>query len=148
MKSRKEKRRQYSESLITVILVLLAVCCVAGVVRERKSGALFFPLNHRPVLILSGSMEPELQTGGVVLIRKTKEVRAGDMIFFLTKEGTPVVHRLQSITDQGELMTKGDANPREDTETVSQDRLKGKVVFHTNGTAPVFRMLSAIFGRS
>jgi signal peptidase len=81
-------------------------------------------------MILSGSMENELMTGSTVIVKKTKDVKENDIIFFITKDGTPVIHRYIATDEAGKFITKGDANPKEDLEKVELDQVQGKVLFH------------------
>lgn len=113
---------------VTALLVVIAIYCSCGMLYQKYSGNLFFPFGYRPVVILSGSMENELMTGSTVIVKKTTDVEENDIIFFITKEGTPVIHRYIATTDNGELITKGDANPKEDLEPVSLEQVQGKVV--------------------
>lgn len=117
-----------SSSLLTALLVGIACYCLCGMLYQHQTGNLFFPFGYRPVMILSGSMEKELQTGSIVIVKQTKDVKENDIVFFLTKDQIPVIHRYIATNDQGELITKGDANPMEDTEPVSLDQVFGKVI--------------------
>lgn len=67
---------------LTIGLIVMAIYCVIGVSVQNKTGKLFFPLGFRAVKILSGSMEDTLQTGALVIVKQTKEVEEGDIIFF------------------------------------------------------------------
>ena len=68
------------------------------------------------------------ETGSIVIVKQTKEVKENDIVFFLTDDHVPVIHRYIATTDQGELITKGDANPMEDSDPVSLDQVFGKVI--------------------
>lgn len=126
--SRRSTILNWAGTVLTVFLVLIAIYCVTGVTCQKKTGDMFFPFGYRGVKILSGSMEDTLHAGTLVLVKKTKEVEEGDIIFFVTGMGTPVVHRYVATTPDGSLVTKGDNNPKEDLEPVTKDRLQGKVV--------------------
>ena len=123
---------------LTVCLLIAAIYCVIGVSQQRKTGELFFPLGYRFVKILSGSMEDTLQTGALVIVKQTKEVEEGDIIFFITEEGTPVIHRYIATDSSGNMITKGDNNPKEDLSPVRRDQLQGKVVVRMNWLAKPF----------
>ena len=68
-------------------------------------------------------------TGSTVIVKKTKDVEENDIIFFITQDGTPVIHRYIDTDENGQLITKGDANPKEDLEPVSLQQVQGKVVY-------------------
>ena len=84
-----------------------------------------------PGIVLSGSMEPEIQTGSLSFVNKRtsyEDIRKGDIIAFETSLGTVVTHRVICVTDSG-LETKGDANEISDGITTTEDNLKGKYLF-------------------
>jgi len=114
---------------MTAFLVIIAIYCSCGMLYQKHTGTLFFPFGYRPVVILSGSMESELMTGSTVIVKKTKDVEENDIIFFITQDGTPVIHRYIDTDENGQLITKGDANPKEDLEPVSLQQVQGKVVY-------------------
>lgn len=115
-------------NLLSILLFCIALYCLLGMFHQHRTGTLFFPFGYRPVVILSGSMEEELQTGSIVIVKKTKEVKENDIIFFLTNDKIPVIHRYIATDDHGNFITKGDANPLEDQEPVSIDQVYGKVI--------------------
>ena len=128
-----KKPHQFSGYLgwmITVLFISVAIYCFLGICHQKQSGELFFPFGYRPVIILSGSMEEELKTGSMVLVKQTQEIAVNDIIFFLTEEGIPVIHRCIKMTENGSYITKGDANPKEDLEPVLPDQILGKVLWH------------------
>jgi len=83
----------------------------------------------KPFIVLTGSMEPEINSGDLI-ISKTVDPNAlgvGNIISF--KEGNAVVtHRIAEITDEnGEpaFVTKGDANNARDTIPVTYSEVEG-----------------------
>ncbi|MEN6348008.1 MAG: signal peptidase I [Syntrophomonas sp.] len=88
---------------------------------------------YAPRVILSGSMEPEIKTGDVVIIHKIagKDARVGDIILFPYEKDMKVTHRIIAASDQQGaklFTTKGDANPEPDSNLVPEDNVQGKVV--------------------
>lgn len=77
VKSKKPRTsfRSKIDSIITILLVILALYCVFGVYHQRKTGDMFFFLGYRPVIIMSGSMEPALETGSIAFVKKTKTIQ-------------------------------------------------------------------------
>jgi signal peptidase len=81
--------------------------------------AMLVPLafHARPLTVMSGSMEPTIHTGDVVVSRQIPpaEARRGDVVSFTDPErgGLLVTHRVRSISRKGDkftFVTKGDAN--------------------------------------
>jgi signal peptidase len=81
--------------------------------------------------VLSGSMEPTIPVGGVVVIQQTDPatLHVGDIICFkLSDSQLWVTHRIVNITDEG-FITKGDANNVADRWVVERENVVGKVLF-------------------
>lgn len=56
--------------------------------------------------VLSGSMEPAIQTGSLIYVYDTNDYTEGDIITFV-EEGETVTHRIVDETEQG-FITKGE----------------------------------------
>lgn len=129
---RKIKAWDITETILLILIVGFAVYCILGVYRQQTTGKMFYVFGYRPVVILSGSMEPELRTNSVVLVKKTKDVKTEDVIFFFNEEKLPVIHRYVGNDEHGSIITKGDANPKEDPEPISPGQVEGRVVLRMN----------------
>ena len=80
-------------------------------------------------------MEPEIQAGENIIIKKCNEYKVGDIITYIANDDTLVTHRIISIVD-GLYHTKGDFNNTEDMDPVSINQIYGKVIFHFNSFIP------------
>lgn len=85
-----------------------------------------FVMGYRTLVIGSGSMEPNIPTGGIVIARPvpSKELGIGDVIVFSPNPDAtiPIVHRIVGTRiSQGKTFfkTQGDANPQADNAEVS-----------------------------
>ncbi len=76
--------------------------------------------------VQSGSMQPAIKTGSLVVVKQAPDYAVGDVITF-RREKTPTTHRIQSIED-GMIKTKGDANDAPDSEPVNRSQIIGKVI--------------------
>jgi len=90
-----------------------------------------FPFH--PSLVGSGSMEPTMYAGDVVIIVKTPTdtIEVGDIIQFRKTEKMTVLHRVIKIQEtEGAkfFITKGDANTEPDTDPVIPQNVVGKLV--------------------
>lgn len=90
--------------------------------------------NWTVLVVLSGSMEPTMPTGGLALVEPvdTASIRPGDIVTFPVpnRPGTLVSHRVTAIEqDAGGsvLLTKGDANEDADGWRIPVSSVKGKV---------------------
>lgn len=113
--------KKKSSWILTIIISVSLVWFSAGA----------FPI--RPMVIATGSMEPDICAGDVVLTKrvKTSILRKGDIIQF--KRGSMYIfHRIIDIVEDGggkKYKTKGDNNPVPDTELVNAEDIKGKVIY-------------------
>ena len=84
----------------------------------------------KPVIVLSGSMEPEIMTGDLIFLHDTEpaELKEGDVICYLLS-GKSVTHRIVQVTaeagGQVRFITRGDANNVEDRLAVGPDQIQG-----------------------
>ena len=92
---------------------------------------------HRSLTVLTGSMEPTLETGSVVvdeMIAPT-EARVGDIVTF-TDPAHPerlITHRLRDARVEGDtvhMVTKGDANDAPERWDVEVNGQIGRVMFY------------------
>jgi len=106
-----------------IILVVIAFC-LAMILPQR--------LGYREYNIMTGSMEPLIPVGSLILVEQVppETIEPGDIIVFQLDEFV-VAHRV--IRNQivvGEFVTKGDANYMEDINPVSYSSVIGRVKFH------------------
>lgn len=92
----------------------------------------FYVFGYRPVLVLSGSMEPYMETNSVAIVKKTKDIQEGDVVMFRIDEDTRVCHRAVDIDAKGNITTKGDNNEVADFDKVTKNMIEGKVVARLN----------------
>jgi len=95
-----------------------------------------FPItgNYQVKVVLSGSMEPAIHTGSVVIIKPESNYEVGDIITFGkdTKTDIPTTHRIiKQRAESGKMLytVKGDANEDPDSREVREDEIIGKVLF-------------------
>jgi len=86
--------------------------------------------------VLSGSMEPEIGVGGLVVLKPVdaQDVAVGDVITFkLPGIDTPICHRVidrRETADGLLFQTMGDANEEPDASLVGAQDVNGKAVFY------------------
>lgn len=100
----------------------------------------------RSYLVQSGSMEPTIMTGDIIVIQPQERYGIRDVVTFHDSENRVVTHRIAKIeTKEGqeEITTKGDANRSDDFDTIKPQQIIGKVSL----TIPKLGFLVA-FGKS
>jgi signal peptidase len=95
-----------------------------------------FPItgNFKVLIVQSGSMEPVIHTGSVVIVKPAADYKIGDIITFgpNTKTKAPTTHRIADIKVQDGIpiyITKGDANNAPDVKEIRKSEIIGKVLF-------------------
>lgn len=84
--------------------------------------------------VMSGSMEPDIGVGSLIVVRQEDKYAVGDAITFLPSDASrqqdTKTHRIITVEKKnGKIFfkTKGDANSIADTELVPLDKVIGKV---------------------
>ena len=82
-------------------------------------------IGYRNFTILTGSMEPAINPGDIVIIKKVspEKIKEKDVITYKL-DSAYITHRVIGIKD-GNFITKGDNNNVEDSIPVSEDQLVG-----------------------
>jgi signal peptidase len=98
------------------VVVATVLVAVAGLVVLALAPRLVGFQGH---VVVSGSMEPRLSPGDVVLTRPVlpQDLQPGQVLLFPDPDGGDrlVLHRLVSFDERGDLVTRGDANQSNDT---------------------------------
>ena len=81
---------------------------------------------QKPLVVISGSMEPTLNVGGILYYEKTefKNFQVDDIIVYQLDDHI-ISHRVYDITENG-IITKGDANNTYDNLLISENQTLGK----------------------
>ena len=83
-------------------------------------------LGWSPMVVVSGSMEPLISAGDVVVVEQVDGLAGpGTVVAFEDGSGV-VVHRVVDVDDDGVYTTKGDASPRPDPSQTHQRQLIGQ----------------------
>jgi signal peptidase len=79
------------------------------------------------VAVVSGSMEPNLHVGDLMIVRAQESYSAGDIAIY-NRGRITIIHRIVDITPQGYVF-KGDNNPAPDPDIVPPERVLGRGLF-------------------
>lgn len=111
--------------IVIGFLALIAILLVVSV----------FPItgNFKVMIVQSGSMQPEIKMGSIVVVKPVDDYKIGDVITFqIARNKEPITHRIYDIKIVGgepRYITKGDANNAPDQREISQREIIGKVLF-------------------
>jgi signal peptidase len=115
------------ERIAAILLLILII-----------SGSLFTIVSPffgwRTEVVISGSMEPAIQTGSVVIVSPIvpDTIRKGDIIMYSSLDMTSLTtHRVVNVESEPKLqfITKGDANNNSDVIPVTPGQIVGIVAF-------------------
>lgn len=127
-KRKQEKLKKVFNSIIYIILLPILIYNIfiiaQAVINPNKTPNF---LGIKTYIIVSGSMEPNLEIGDIVIVKETKkeELKVGDIISF--RQGQSVItHRINEISEE-KYITKGDNNNTTDDEPIEYEQIEGKV---------------------
>ncbi len=84
---------------------------------------------YHPFLVQSGSMEPAIMTGDIIVVKNKGSYLINDAITFKNNSGRIVTHRIVAVELEPErkYSTKGDANRSGDEDVIADRQVIGKV---------------------
>ena len=122
------------KKMIKTVLRIVALSCVGIFLgcniylwnaQSLTGNALPMPFGVGAAVVISGSMEPELSVGDLIIVKERDAYEIGDVIVF--QDGRmSVTHRIAAM-DEETVTTKGDANNTAD-DPIPYDCIKGEVV--------------------
>jgi signal peptidase I len=119
-------------------LVRLVTWTLAGLfVGGALSIAVPMVAGYHSFTVMSGSMEPAIATGDVVVDKPVspREVNVGDVVTFRDPENSHklITHRVRALKVQGgqvSVVTKGDANNATERWNINENGRVGRVAYH------------------
>lgn len=133
-------KKMINNTLSSIMLVIFILLVVAVVLSKASGGEPAF-FGYQIKSVLSGSMEPGIQTGSIVALKPGGDMNRftkGDVITFRNEENLLITHRVVEATMNnatGEAMyrTKGDNNDAPDMNPTSSTNV---VAEYTGVTVP------------
>jgi len=127
MKIREIKIFKIGYYALLAILISLALLFIGSMIP--------IPGNYKMMTVLSGSMEPIIKTGSIVVSKSFDNYKIGEIITFESNEGgkIPTTHRIVEMeVQEGDPIytTQGDANNAPDREDVRNKQIIGRVVLN------------------
>lgn len=119
--------------LISLSFQFIFVLVIGSLVGIWLAGKYGYIQPIKPYVVLSGSMEPAIQTGAVAVVSpKAFGYSIGDIITYSLGNATTITHRVTSLKEEnGQVVyqTKGDANENADPSVVPKSAVVGSVIF-------------------
>lgn len=127
---RKLKRKKIFTFFVYIIVLPIIVynisLIIVSMVNKSETPSFF---GIKAYVIVSGSMQPELNIGDIVIVKKQKsdKIQVGDIISFREGE-TIITHRIIEINEKDgekQFITKGDYNNAKDSNAVKYESVEG-----------------------
>ena len=124
---------------LNIFYVLLLLVIVISACLVFFSSYNNYSYGYKLAVIQSGSMQPALDKGSLILLKKQKNYKKGDIITYRYKieESSTTTHRIieekeATISGLIRYVTQGDANPTADDLETIKPLILGKVIFNVN----------------
>jgi len=134
-----QKIKKWVNNIVSGILMVLLISVAAVVIISKASGGEPQVFGYQLKTVLSGSMEPDIQTGSIIAVKLAEDknnFKEGDVITFQAEENMLITHRITEVVKSGDSVlyrTKGDNNNAEDMNPVISDNVVAK---YTGFTLP------------
>ena len=115
----------FQKLLIIFLLIILIYVLYSKYIVKDSVTKIF---GYGFLVVVTGSMEPEIGEEELIIIKEENEYNVGDIITY-ENDNYLVTHRIIKINDN-EIITKGDANNEEDLK-ISENQIVGKVIYHS-----------------
>ena len=147
MSQNKKVKNKYMVILRRLLLIFLGLLLGISIyivnAQSLVRTELPMPFGTGVAVVLSGSMEPTLQVGDFLIVKKAENYTEGDIVVYQNRNEL-IVHRIISI-DGENYITKGDANNTED-EPITLDKIEGVVISHIPYIGNIFNILRTPLG--
>lgn len=115
--------------IVTILLFVLLITVAGMVLMTNISGGEPEIFGYQLKTVLSGSMEPDIQTGSIIVVEPGGDMTRfdkNDIITFRDEDKDLTTHRIVEVEKSGEhtmYQTKGDNNDVPDTNPVLSDNV-------------------------
>lgn len=117
---------------ITLIMAIAMIAIIYATISSNNKDI----FGYRIFVVATGSMKGTIDEGNLIITKQVKAdtLKVRDIITFFSTEasiyGKVNTHRIVGVS-KGAFITKGDANSENDKALVSEDRIIGKVIYHS-----------------
>lgn len=118
--------RVFSAVITTALLALLALDLYIVVQTLAFHNPSPPVLGWRQMVISSGSMEPAISVGDLILVHRRPAYQPGEVVTYRLPDGAYITHRIIARTAGGQFILQGDANNTPD-ELVDPAAIAGRV---------------------
>lgn len=149
MKDAKKVAYYALSTLEAMFIAFVAMLAILNAVMFFQFKVLDYPVpkvfGYSFINILSGSMEPTISAGDLVICKEQDSYNVNDPVLF-EEQGFLVLHRIVDIDEDGDFITKGDANNANDKAEIQPENVYGKMTGVLHGWGSTLSYLSSRMG--
>lgn len=149
MKDAKKVAYYALSTLEAMFIAFVAMLAILNAVMFFQFKVLDYPVpkvfGYSFINILSGSMEPTISAGDLVICKEQDSYNVNDPVLF-EEQGFLVLHRIVDIDEDGDFITKGDANNVNDKAEIQPENVYGKMTGVLHGWGSTLSYLSSRMG--
>ena len=139
----RQRKNGFSRFVLILLGLILGVELYLANARGILGEELPMPFGIGAAVVLSGSMEPSLSVGDLILVKKSDELKTGEMVVYQSGHSL-IVHRIMEL-DGDMVVTKGDANNAND-KPFERNQIKGIVVMRIPRIGKILQLLKTPLG--
>lgn len=132
---------QVTISVIVGLLLIISIYQIVARLLFKQDLPLF--LGYGNAVVISGSMEPEISVGDMIIVKAEDNYKIGDVVVYHSNRSL-ITHQIVEINENG-YVTKGIANNVVDP-IVKSKQVVGKVVFVIDGVGYIVDFLQSPIG--
>lgn len=126
---------------IGICFIVLILLTYVFIVISPRIFAGFYPFGIKTAIVLTGSMEPEIEINDFVIMKKPDNFTVGDIVSYREDSvRDEVLHRIIKI-DGDKIITKGDANNTND-EPIEKSQITGVYIGKIGGFGKIISFIT------
>ena len=129
-----KKLLNWTSYIVIILVIVVAGTFILSSLQTRKDPK-HIPsfMGYTPLTILTGSMEPTIMTGEIILIKQeSTSIKEGSIITYWMGN-VLVTHRVIGVNGETSFTLKGDANNTEDEKPIDKSQIVGTYVMTIPG---------------
>ena len=114
------------KSILSIFILILLFTIYSKFILKENLIKLF---GTSVLVVITGSMEPEIMSGEMIVIKESDKYEVDDIITYEDDDNYLITHRIVEKKEDL-LLTKGDNNNLVDN-PIHKNQIQGKVIFHS-----------------
>lgn len=128
--------------VVFMILIIITNLYILYVRVIKKENIIKF-FGYSGLIVISGSMEPEININDLIIIKEQEVYNEQDIVTYEENDSL-ITHRIIEISDNI-IITKGDNNNVEDKQ-IESSQIHGKVIYKVNNFGRIIETINSPIG--